>query len=67
MKLTIKTSQKALQLRRNLQAISNVSYAFSKLNQNYPLDNLSEEDALELIKAYEGLLNDTGNFLKNND
>jgi len=45
-----------LELRSKFQPISDISFAFSKLNKTYPLDFITEEQAVELIKAYKKLL-----------
>ncbi len=64
MKLKITTSQKILELRRKLQQVSDISFAFSKLNRDYPFDQISsEEQARELITAYDGLITNTVNAL----
>jgi hypothetical protein len=56
--MNINTSQEILRLRNTLQGISNISYSFSKLNQKYPLDTLTEENGKEIIKAYKILIKD---------
>jgi len=61
--MNINTSQEILRLRNSLQGISNISYSFSKLNQKYPIDTLSEENGKEIIKAYINLINDTKNII----
>ena len=58
-KLSITTTEEILRLRNYLQQISHVSYSFSKLNQNYPIDTLNETDAKGLIKAYLNLISET--------
>lgn len=63
--MNINTSQEILRLRNSLQGISNISYAFSKLNQKYPLDTLSEENGKEIIKAYYNLISDTKRIIDN--
>lgn len=56
--MNIQTSQEILRLRNSLQGISNISYSFSKLNQKYPMDTLSDESGKQIIEAYKNLLND---------
>ena len=63
-KQSISTSQTILRLRNRLQGISNVSYTFSKLNQNYPIDTLNDEDGKEIIEVYKKLIEDTVKILK---
>jgi hypothetical protein len=54
--ISISTSEKIFFLRNFLQQISHISFSFSKLNQNYPVDTLSEDQGKEIIKAYKNLL-----------
>ncbi len=63
--MNINTSQEILRLRNLLQGISNISYSFSKLNQKYPIDTLSEENGKEIIKAYYNLISDTKKIVDN--
>jgi len=56
MKLKPSTVTQILELRSKFQPISDISYAFSKLNKLYPIDFITEEQAQELIKSYEDLL-----------
>ena len=58
-KISIQTTQEILRLRNILQNISNISYSFSKINQKYPLDTLSEEDGNEITEVYLNLIRDT--------
>jgi hypothetical protein len=55
-KITISTSANILLLRDFLQQISHISFSFSKLNQTYPIDTLSEKGGKEIIEAYKSLL-----------
>jgi len=56
--MNINISQEILRLRNTLQSISNISYSFSKLNQKYPIDTLSEEQRRQIILAYNNLISD---------
>ena len=56
--MNINISQEILRLRNTLQSISNISYSFSKLNQKYPIDTLSEEQGRQIILAYNNLISD---------
>lgn len=57
--ITIKTTQDIFRLRNFLQQISSISFAFSKLNQKYPIDQISEEEGLYIISVYKDMLKDT--------
>lgn len=62
MKLKPSTLTKIIELREKFTPISNISYLFSKINKDYPLDFLTEEKAQEVIKAYEQLLEKVKNL-----
>lgn len=55
---TLETKSRALRLRGMLYRISDISYSFSKLNKDYPLDNQDQESLEELIRSYHGLIRD---------
>lgn len=56
MKIKPSTLTQIVELREKFSPISNISFIFSKLNKNYPLDNITEDEATELIAAYKKLL-----------
>jgi hypothetical protein len=62
--ISITTSEKIFFFRNFLQQISHISFSFSKLNQNYPVDTLSEEQGEEIIKAYKNLLSQTEKIIE---
>lgn len=62
--MKISTQTKLMQLRSHLNTVSDVSYAFTKMNRQYPLDSLDEETAKEVIIAYTQLLNDISDMVK---
>jgi len=57
--LSIITTENIFRLRNYLQQISSISFTFSKVNQRYPIDRISEEEGQQVIKVYENLLKDT--------
>jgi hypothetical protein len=57
--LSIITTENIFRLRNYLQQISSISFTFSKVNQRYPIDKISEEEGQQVIKVYENLLKDT--------
>ena len=59
MNIKIATHTELLKLRRELQSISDISYAFNRLNQTNPLGTIDQEGAEQLIKAYKDLLEET--------
>jgi len=54
--MTLQTTEDILRLRNLLQQISHVSYSFSKINKDYPIEKLSEEKGREILKVYLNLL-----------
>jgi hypothetical protein len=56
--LSIITTQNIFRLRSFLQQISSISFSFSKVNQRYPIDNMTEEEGQQVMKVYENLLTD---------
>ena len=64
-KLTLPTQEKILRLRNLLSQVSSASFAFSKINRDYPLDNLDEENGLAVISFYENLIKSTLTALEN--
>jgi len=50
------TQVKLLELRNLLQQISHISYTFSKINREYPMETMDEETAKEVEKAYIDLI-----------
>lgn len=64
MKIKPKTLNDILEAREKFIPISNISYAFSKLNKDYPLDTIDEQTGQELLKEYERLYKKFLNLLK---
>ena len=60
----LQITNKLLKLRGILDQIGQVSWSFSVLNKQYPINTLSEEEAKELILSYEDLIKKVINFLK---
>lgn len=55
----LKLKNTALYLKGLLNQISHVSYSFSKINQEFPIDRLDHQGLLELISSYERMIEDT--------
>lgn len=62
--ISIETIRRVMKLRTLLQRVSTISYAYSKLNGLFPIDNLDEEGGLELKEAYEELLDELTSVVK---
>jgi len=56
MNLNVKTLDELLRLRKELTKISDLSFRFSEIRKRYPLDNIDEETAQEVIEVCRGLL-----------
>ena len=54
-KLEISIVKKLIKLRNQLDAMSQLSWSFSLLNKQHPIASLTEDEAKELITAYEEL------------
>ena len=64
--MNIQTQTKLLRLKSLLNQISDVSYAFNRINQQYPLNSLDDDKrAHEVISAYVQLLSDVQESIKN--
>lgn len=63
-KLSIQTTTKLLKLRGILDQVGQVSWAFSILNKQNPIQQLSEKDALQLLKSYDDLIKKVINSIK---
>lgn len=50
------TQVRLLELRNLLQQISHISFTFSKINKEYPMEYMTEESAQEVERAYLNLL-----------
>ncbi len=62
--MKLELNKKLLDQREKLQQISFISYAYHQLNQNYRGGDLSDEEAAELIKVYDELLEKAALILK---
>ena len=55
--MKLQTTQQLLRARDFLQAISQISFSYTTLNRQFPMQNLGQEDSQELISAYVELIN----------
>ena len=62
MKTNIETTSKLLQLRGKLQSISEISFSFATLNRQYPIGNITEEEAQSLLETYHKLMERVGSI-----
>lgn len=59
------TQVRLLELRNLLQQISHISFTFSKLNRDYPMEELNEDTAHEIEQAYIDLLKQASELATN--
>ena len=55
-----------MKLRGVLDAVSQISWAFSTLNKQHPIDTLTEEEAGELTQTYQEFLDGLEKLLRDN-
>ena len=54
--VNLDTLDKLLKLRDELSKISDLSYRYTLLKRNYPIESLDEKTAQQLIGIFEGML-----------
>ena len=62
--LSIATTENIFRLRNFLQQISHISFTFSKVNQRYPIEEITEAEGKEVIQVYKNLLKDAERILQ---
>jgi hypothetical protein len=55
--MNLQTTQQILKARDFLQSISQISFSFSTLNRQFPMQSLEGDNSQELIRAYIDLIN----------
>jgi hypothetical protein len=65
-KIEIGLLKKLMKLRGVLDAVSQISWAFSTLNKQHPIDTLTEEEAGELTQTYQEFLDGLEKLLRDN-
>jgi hypothetical protein len=65
--MNIELQSKLFKLRTILNRISDVSYAYKTLYNKYRINEISEEQAHQLIKAYEDLINQVKSSIQNTE
>ena len=64
--ISINTNSELLRLRGLLNFINHVSYSYSRINQQFPIDSIqSDEDAEEIIISYKSLISEITNLIAN--
>jgi len=64
--INLETNSKLLYLRGILNYVNHISYSYSRINQQYPIDSIqTPEDADVLITSYKSLMSEITNLLTN--
>jgi len=63
--MNIELQAKLLKLKGFLNEINHISYSYSKIGKETPFDNLDNDKANQLIKIYEGLLDQVKGLILN--
>jgi len=63
--MDIELQSKLLKLKGFLNEINHISYSYSQLGRNYPMNTMSDDKAKQIIKIYEGLLNQVKSLILN--
>lgn len=63
--MNIELQAKLLKLKGFLNEINHVSYSYSQMGRNYPMNTMSDEKAKQLVKIYESLLNQVKSLILN--
>lgn len=62
--LNIKTQAKFLDLKSTLNQVQDTSFQYMQLNKRIDVNDLSEEEALELIEIFEKYISDLHKVLR---
>ena len=65
MKIELQT--KLLKLKGTLNDISHASFSYAQLTKQYPMHNLDDEKAQQIINAYESIISDVRNLIMKNE
>lgn len=63
--MDIELQTKLLRLKGFLNEINHISYTYSQLGRNFPMQGLSSSDAKKLVGAYIGLLEQVKSLILN--
>lgn len=62
--MNLNTTRELLKARDFLQSISQISFSFTTLNRQFPMQNLDEVDTQDLTQAYFELINKVKNLAR---
>lgn len=65
--MNIELQSKLFRLRSTLNQISDASYAYKTLYNKYRLNDMTDEQTKQIIKAYEDLIQQVKNSIQNTE
>ena len=65
--MDIELQAKLLKLKGYLNEINHISYTYSQIGRNYPMNNIDDKQAKQLITVYEDLLSQVRSLILNHD
>ena len=65
--MDIELQAKLLKLKGFLNEINHISYTYSQMGRNYPMNSMSDAKAKQLIKIYDDLLKQVKSLILNYD
>ena len=63
--MDIELQAKLLKLKGFLNEINHISYSYSQMGRNYPMNSMSDDKAKQLVKIYENLLDQVNSLILN--
>lgn len=63
--MDIELQAKLLRLKGFLNEINHISYSYSQMGRNYPMNTMSNEKADQLVNIYENLLDQVKSLILN--
>lgn len=63
--MDIELQAKLLKLKGYLNKVNHISYTYSQIGRNTPMDNMSDDKAKKIIKVYEDLMEEVKNLILN--
>ncbi len=63
--MDIELQAKLLKLKGFLNEINHISYSYSQMGRNYPMNSMSDDKAKQLVKIYENLLDQVKSLILN--
>lgn len=65
--MNIQNKTRLLKLKGILNDISHASFSYNQLSRDYPMHEMDDRKALQMIKAYEDIIDTVKNLIMNYD